>query len=232
MERFKLSLKGREKLSYIIVLVIFLSLSYGLVKLQVVEHPVLLERSKNNRKWVAPILPQRGIVYDRNGNIIIDNRPSYTVSVVPAEEVSGVTLPLLADLLKLDSTLIRKRIKKNMVSRYQQTPVKRDVPFEIVAILEEQNIKFPGVTYQMEQVRKYDPELGAESFTGYVGEVSVNELNKLKRIDPELYHLGSIIGKKGLEKQYDLLLRGREGTEYIEITASGKLLGQYKEEAS
>ena len=111
-----------------------------------------------------------------------------------------------------------------MISRYQPTPIK-DIPFEVVAILEEQSKKFPGVTYQMERVRQYNRELGAESFTGYVGEVSEEELKKL---DGAIYHPGSIIGKKGFEREYDQLIRGVEGTKYIEITASGQLLGEYE----
>ena len=95
-----------------------------------------------------------------------------------------------------------------------------------MAILEEQNKEFPGVTYQMEQVRQYNRELGAESFTGYVGEVSVDELGREAKGD---FRLGSIIGKKGIEKQYDYLLRGREGTAYIEVSASGQILGPYEE---
>ena len=67
--------------------------------------------------------------------------------------VPGLTIPNLAELLGMDTLLIRNRIQKNMVSRYQPSMVKRDISFETVAILEEQGKHFPGVTYQMEQVR-------------------------------------------------------------------------------
>ncbi|RME18820.1 MAG: penicillin-binding protein 2 [Candidatus Zixiibacteriota bacterium] len=94
----------------------------------------------------------------------------------------------------------------------------------MVAMLEEQSSRFPGVSYSMERVRMYPRGLGTEAFTGYVGEVSPDEL---KNLSPELYRLGSTIGKKGLEKQYDQLLRGREGTKYVEVFASGQILGDY-----
>ncbi|NOY89047.1 MAG: penicillin-binding protein 2 [FCB group bacterium] len=225
MSRFKSSLETREKLSYLIISIIFLVLLMGLMRLQIVDHADLLAQSENNRIRVEPIIPRRGIVTDRAGKIIINNRPSYTVSVVPAEEVPHKTLPKLAQLLNLDTLQIKKRIKKNMISRYQPAPVKRDISFKTVAILEEQNDKFPGVLYQMEQVRQYNHKLDGESFTGYVGEVSEDELKKSDQI---IYHLGSVIGKKGLEKQYDYILRGREGTAYIEVSASGKILGNYE----
>ncbi len=224
MVQFKLSIEKREKLSYLFFVLLFFVLFSGLFKLQIINHATLAKQSENNRIRVVSILPRRGIVTDRNGQIIIDNRPSYTVSVVPAEIVKGKTIENLSELISLDTTQIIKRIRRNMVSRYQPAPVKRDISFEIVAILEEQYKKFPGVVYQMERVRQYNKKLGAETYTGYVGEVSENELKK--NANEEL-DLGSIIGKKGIEKKYDDILRGREGTKYVEITASGQLLGEY-----
>ncbi|UCD64200.1 MAG: penicillin-binding protein 2 [Candidatus Zixiibacteriota bacterium] len=226
MERFKLSLEGRERVGYAVILIVLVVLASGLVKLQLFEHRGLAIQSENNQIRVVPIIPRRGLVFDRSGNVIIDNRPSYTVSVVPAEEATGRTLANLGELLGMDTTLIRSRINRNMISRYQPASVKRDMSFEKVAILEEQSKRFPGVTYQMEQVRQYPGELGLEVVTGYVGEVSEEELSGLSR---PAYRLGSIIGKKGLEKQYDRPLRGREGTAYIEVSAAGQILGEYKE---
>ncbi len=225
MERYQLSLSSRERISVLIVILAVVFLSGGLLKLQVLDHAELAEQSENNRIRVVPIEPRRGRVYDRNGRVIIDNRPSYTVSVVRAEEVDGVTLQNLSRLIGIDTLQIRKRIRKNMVSPYQPAPVKKDIPFEVVAQLEEQYEKFPGVSYQMERVRQYGDSLGAESYSGYVGEVSRDQLKEGAQTD---LRLGSMIGKKGLEKQYDQLLRGREGTEYLEVFASGQIRGSYE----
>lgn len=224
MEQFKISLKAREKIGYFIIAILFLVMIIGLFKLQVIQHNELSKRSENNRIRLEPKIPQRGIVYDQENKVIIDNRPSYTVSIVPSEEVSGVTLLNLSELINLDTTQIRSRIKKNMVSRYQPATIKRDVPFDVIAVLEEQSRKYPGVLYQMDMVRQFNRELGAETITGYVGEVSEDELAQYVDYN---YHLGSIIGKKGLEKKYDLLLRGKEGTSFIEVSASGQRLGEY-----
>ncbi len=226
MERFKLSLTGRERIAYTVVLAVFVVLVSGLIKLQVFEHQDLMLRSESNRIRVVPIIPRRGVVTDRNGKIIIDNRPSYTVSMVPAEEVAGQTVPNLALLLGLDTVQIRTRMMKNLISRYQPATVKRDVPFETIAILEEQSKKYPGVTYRMEQVRQYNNALGLEVVSGYVGEVSEEELRRNSR---QRYRLGALIGKKGLERRWDELLRGREGTAYIEVSAAGQILGEYTE---
>lgn len=225
MERYKLSLADRERISIILVLLAVLLLATGLVKLQVVEHAAMVERSENNRIRVVPIVPRRGRVYDRNGQIIIDNRPSYTVSVVPAEEIKGQTLSNLSPLIGLDTLQIRKRIRKNTVSRFQPAAVKVDIPFDVVAVLEEQYEKFTGVSYQMERVRRYSDSLAAEVITGYVGEASPAELEQAPK---GTLRLGSMIGKKGLEKQYDHLLRGTEGYAYIEVFASGQIRGPYE----
>ena len=226
MDRFKISLENRRLLTFFIISLVFLLIFVGLFNLQVVNHNALLLKSENNRLRVVPIIPRRGRVYDREGKIIIDNRPSYTVSVILSEQVKGITVPKLAELLEMDTSMIRKRINKNYVSCYQPTPIKRDVSFDIIAVLEEQNSSYPGIVYQMERVRQYENKLNAESFTGYVGEVSESDMKGKTEID---YRLGSLIGKKGIEKQYDYILRGFEGTEYVEVTAFGQNMGKSEE---
>jgi penicillin-binding protein 2 len=224
MERFDFSFSGRERIGIAAVILSLMFLSAGLFNLQVLNHQELAERSENNRLRVVPIVPRRGTIYDRGGQVMVDNRPSYTVSVVPAEEVLNLTLLNLAGLIDLDTTEIRRRINKNTVSRYQPAEVKKDIPFEVIAVLEEQHARFPGVSYQSERVRRYDTACGVECAIGHVGEVSPEEM---KKSGGEL-KLGMMVGKKGLEKSYDRQLRGDEGTDYIEVYASGQILGPYE----
>ena len=225
MERLKLSMAGRERASIVAVVLIFLFLFAGLLRLQVFQYGLLAEQSENNRIRVIPVVPRRGTLYDREGRVMVDTRASYTVSVIPSEEVHNLTVPNLGGLIQLDTTEIRKRIVKNTISRYQPAAVKRDISFDIVAVLEEQHERFPGVTYQMERVRKYADATGAESATGHVSEVSREELDQNRSSG---LRLGSIVGKKGLEKVFDQLLRGVEGTEFTEVFASGQILGPYE----
>ena len=225
MDRHTLTLQGRERVAFLIIGSVLAVVILGLLKLQVVEHKEMAELAENNRIRVVPIEPHRGFMYDRDERVIVGNRPSYTVAVVPAEEAKGKTVQNLSRLLGFDTTQMRNRIRKNLASPYQPSDVKRDIPFEVVAALEEQNTEFPGVNYQLEQVRQYGVKLGAESFTGHVGEVSEKELERAPKGE---YRLGSTIGKKGLEKQYDRWIRGLEGTAYIEVTAFGEILGAYE----
>lgn len=221
----RLSLEARKFISFSLIGIAFFVLLVGLIKLQVFDHARLQRQSENNRIRVVPVVSRRGIVYDREGRIIIDNRPSYTVSFVSAEAIPGISVPRLSELVNLDSAVVAERIRLNTISRYQPAPVKRDVPFSTVAILEEQSKAFPGITYQSERVRRYTTDLHAECYTGHVGEVSEADLS---RSDEQSYRLGAMIGKKGLESIYDNLLRGVEGTEYIEVSASGQILGKYE----
>ncbi|MGH8016662.1 MAG: hypothetical protein ACREBV_10755, partial [Candidatus Zixiibacteriota bacterium] len=224
-EAEKLTASERNRYAILVVIVIVLVCIAGLVKLQIFQHRQMAEMSENNRIRVIPILPKRGHILDREGRVIVDNRPSYTVSVIPVEEVRYRTLTQLSTLIGFDTSLIRQRIKANMVSQYQPTAIKRDVSFETIAVLEEQYDRFPGVSYQMERVRQYAHSLGAQAFTGYVGEISEGEL---KLPEFEFIRPGSVVGKKGLEKQYDRLLRGQEGTAYIEVSSNGQIIGEYE----
>lgn len=226
MKQLILTMDEREKAALLVIALVFAFLLGGLFKLQIINHETLAAQSENNRLRIIPLTPRRGIVFDRNENRIIDSRPSYTVSVVPTEMVNGVTIDNLSELLESDTLQIRKRIIRNTVNHYQPAPVKRDVPFEKIAILEEQNSRFPGVIYQIDQVRRYPVGLGSEVFTGYVGEVSQSDLQSEKK---ENLRLGSMIGKDGIEKHYDQQLRGYEGTEYIEVSATGQMLRTYEE---
>jgi len=225
MARKVLTIENRQIIALVIIALAILVLLGGLIELQVFRHADLAKQSENNRLRVEPIIPRRGIVYDRLGRIIIDNRPSFTASIVMAEMKKDTTVNNLAALVHLDTAEVSRRLRRNLVSRYQPAPIKRDLQFRQVAVIEEQAGLYPGVSIQMEDVRRFNDSLRAECFTGYVGEVSQDDLSKPIHAD---YRLGSMIGKKGIEKQYDGLIRGREGTAYIEVTASGRSLGRYE----
>ncbi len=208
-------------LAYIGVGVVIAILLVGIVRLQVVRHTELLNQSEHNRIRVQPIVPKRGVIYDRYKDILVDNRPSYSVSLVRSELTKGKTIPQLSKLIGFDSSLILKRLKNNREPLYLPAVIKRDVGFDKVAILEEQYDKYPGITYELDRVRRYSNGIGAECFTGYVGEVSDAETYS----GPLRLRTGSLIGKQGVEKQYDRELRGQEGTRYLEISARGVVLG-------
>jgi len=203
-------------------LLVLLFLGGRMLYLQTFRHDYLYKQSENNRVRIQPVVPKRGVIYDRDGRTLVDNRASYSLAVVPVEVSRNATVDSLSDLLGVERTEIDRRIKKNMTGRFQPALIKRDIGFEKVAILEEKNEIYPGAVYRKDQARQYAEGLASECFTGYVGEISSEEI---KQRDPSIYRAGTVIGKAGIEKYYDRQLRGMEGTQYIEIAATGQLLG-------
>jgi len=222
----QISKESRAFLAGGFILIALLIIAGGLFYHQIIKHQKYLELSENNRIRIQPIIPKRGLIYDCNRQVLGDNRLSFTVSMVPAEKEKDVTIPRLAELLDMDTTLVIKRARANFVSNYIPSPIKRGQGIDVVSILEEQQENYPGITYGVESVRQYVPEISVQSFIGHVGEVSPDELNA----SPEKrYRAGAMIGKKGIEKKYDNLLRGIEGTDYREVTARGQIVGSYQE---
>ncbi len=202
----------------------FVALISGLFYHQVILYSKYIVESENNRIRVQPIIPKRGVIFDRNYQVIADSRLSFTVSIVPFEKQEGVTIGQLMDLLDMDSTDIVKRASANFISNYIPSPIKRGLDIDVISVLEEQGEQYPGITYSIESVRRYQSDIATETFIGYVGEVSPEEI---KASPDKEYRPGSLVGKKGIEKTYDHILRGIEGTEYIEISAKGKIIGPY-----
>lgn len=196
----------------------------GLVYHQLIRHQTFLEQSENNRIRVQPIVPKRGLILDRHRQVIADNRLSFTVSIVPFERVKGVTVPQVSELLGIDSLAVEKKAAANFINKYIPSPVKRGLGADIISILEERGKDYPGVTYSVESVRRYAKGISAGTFVGHVGEVSSEEIKSVQYQD---YRPGSMLGKQGMEKTYDRLLRGIEGTEYVEISARGQIVGIY-----
>ncbi|MBN4076124.1 penicillin-binding protein 2 [Gemmatimonas aurantiaca] len=215
----------RGGIAIFIVLALTLILGVGLFRLQAIRHEELFQQSETNRIRVQPIVPRRGSLYDRYGTALVDNRASYSISVVRSEMVEGKTIPQLEKLIGFDSSLIKKRLRNNREPVYLPAVIKRDVEFEKIAILEEQYEHYPGITYNMDRVRRYTPGLASQCFTGYVGEVSSAE----EYAGPMKLGARGFVGKQGIEKQFDLPLRGREGVRYLEISAKGVVLGDLQD---
>ncbi|MCI0595643.1 MAG: penicillin-binding protein 2 [candidate division Zixibacteria bacterium] len=192
--------------------------------LQIFFHPYYRRMADVNRLRLVPIPAPRGAIYDRNARRIVANRPSYSVSILPYEVHDlGLTIQRLAPIVGLTEAELEAVIKRERTTRYEPIKVKKDVDFATVARLEEQNEDLPGVIYQSEQARDYPPNNWGSHLVGYISEISEQELLQLASRG---YRQGGYIGKRGIEKQYDQLLRGSDGVLYLEVTAQGKVLGE------
>lgn len=222
-------LTAKRKLNSRFILAVWvlccLVIAFRLFMLQVFSAPYYRKASIDNSVRIVPIKAQRGIIVDRYGEIIVQNRPSYAVYLVP-HDVPDIneTATKLAGMLGMDVDYLKGIISSGWRGRFQPIRLKRDVDFKTVSVLEEHSLNVPGIVFQVEPTRLYPDSGFGSHIYGYVGEISEKELQESTD-----YVKGDIIGKKGLEKHYNGYLRGRDGVLYLEVTAQGRVLGKYPE---
>ena len=197
-------------------------LAAAFFRAQILEHGKYQLQSETNRLRPIPLPAPRGVILDRNGRVLAENVPGYTVSLLPAEEVTlRRTLGRIAPIVRLDSAGIDR-----VLTRYRRVPylpalVLADAPFDMVSALEERRLLFPGLLIQPEPKRYYPDSSLAAHLIGYVGEVTETERAQ-RRLAP--VRLGGLVGKDGLERQYDDSLRGGDGVRFVEVSALGHVV--------
>lgn len=186
--------------------------------LQIYQGEYYAGLADGNRIRIVPSMAPRGTFYDRNGELLVTNRPGFSVSLLPlTAPISDDVIDRLSDLLKVPTDEIKTKIAGH--SGFKPIRIKTDVTPDIVSIIEEQKSQYPGVVIEVTPIRDYIlKQEGAHTF-GYVSEINDTELEKMK---DEGYKSGDIIGKFGLEKVYDKELRGENGGQQVEVDVSGK----------
>ncbi|GGY68500.1 penicillin-binding protein 2 [Marinobacter zhanjiangensis] len=207
-----------------LVVVLFGVLVGRFYQLQVVEHDTYNTISDQNRVQVRSVPPTRGLIYDRNGTLIAENRPVFSVTLVP-ERVEDMpqTLTRLKDLLSIsdeDMERFRRRLQEPR-RPFQELPLHYDLTEEEIASMAVHRHELPGVEVGAELVRHYPfGELNAHAL-GYVSRINREEL---QRIDPVGYAGTNYIGKSGVERVYEEELHGQVGYEHVETNARGRTL--------
>ena len=186
--------------------------------LQIYQGEYYAGLADGNRIRIVPSMAPRGTFYDRNGELLVTNRPGFSVSLLPlTAPISDDVIARLSDLLKVPTDEIKTKIAGH--SGFNPIRIKTDVTPVIVSIIEEQKSQYPGVVIEVTPIRDYIlKQEGAHTF-GYVSEINDTELEKMK---DEGYKSGDIIGKFGIEKIYDKELRGENGGQQVEVDVSGK----------
>ena len=199
-----------------------LFLSAGFFRTQVLEHAEYRLQSETNRLREVPLPAPRGVIYDRNGKPIADNVVGYSVSVLAQREDT-----LRAVLQRLSGTInITPRQIDQAVRRFRRAPARPavilpDATFDVVSVLEEHRMQFPGLIIQSAPRRFYPDGPIVAPFVGYTGEISEAELAKPEFAD---YKAGQQVGIQGLERTYESRLRGREGSQFVEVDARGRVV--------
>ncbi|MBB4866037.1 penicillin-binding protein 2 [Pseudomonas nitritireducens] len=192
--------------------------------LQVTQYDYHSTLSENNRVHVQPIPPNRGLIFDRNGVIIADNRPSFSLTITRERtENLQETLKTLVDILGLteeDKAIFEKRMKQGR-RPFEPVPIMFELSEEQIARIAVNQYRLPGVDVAAQFVRHYPLGEHFAHSVGYVGRINEAELKKL---DPVAYSGTHHIGKTGVEKFYEDSLHGTVGYEEVETNARGRVL--------
>jgi penicillin-binding protein 2 len=213
----KQDLKQRRILIIGVIIIFFFFLFYGFFKIQVYSADKYAQISFENSVRQITLHPTRGTIRDSYGRIMVDNRPSFLVSIVPRQFPKS-KIPEFASIINEEEDYVRQRIKGK--NSFRPVNIKRDLDYQTLAILEEMKLDLPGMLIEPESKRFYPENVNSPHIFGYVGEV-----NKKEAAKNELVESGDLTGKAGLEYYYDANIRGAKGVHFIGVDAEGRELG-------
>jgi penicillin-binding protein 2 len=201
----------------IVVLTALLAIVGQLWYLQVLEGDRMQALSDKNRMRVRPIAAPRGILFDRNGLPLVDNRPAFTLSLIPREiDQREAVLGRLGLLLGIPYPELDEALGRVAPDSFMPVRLRRGLSLEDVAKIEEWKLELPGVVVEVEPLRVYPNSRFAAHLLGYVREANDEQLRQGR------YRRGDMVGQTGLERLLDEFLRGRDGGERIEVDAMGR----------
>ena len=202
-------------------------LTVAFFRLQVLRSDTWELRAESNRIRQLPIPAPRGTIHDRNGRVIADNVPGYAITLLPGPPDSiRATLNKMSQYMEISDERIESLLA--FLTRYGRQPlvVDSDADFPVVSALQERRTEFPTVYIEMRPRRRYFGGEAAAHVLGYVGEITADELASTD-FSQDLYEQGMVVGKAGVEKQYESILQGRRGLKYVEVDARGRIVGDF-----
>lgn len=211
--------------------VVGLALLMGLLlasffRVQVLGSSTWTLRAESNRLRQLPVPAPRGTIYDRNGEIVADNVPGYAITLLPGPPDSiRATLERMSRYMELSPETIDRLVAQ--LRRYgREVVVDADADFQVVSALEERRSEFPDVYIEMRPKRRYLAGAATAHVLGYVGEVTADELAS-EDFPGGRYEQGMVVGKTGIERQYEAQLQGDRGLRYVEVDARGRIVGDF-----
>ena len=215
----------KQRLFHLIIcaLAAFVILFVRLIYLQVISGEELRRLSLNNSIRLQSIDPPRGVVYDRNGKVLVDNRPSFDVSIILKDaEPLEQTLEKLSAYIRIPASDLMSTITQTKGrSSYKPIVLKQDIGRNALAALEVHKYDLPGVAVKVNLRRNYINKRYAAHMIGYLSEINLEELKSGNYPD---CRSGDLIGKFGAEKTYENYLRGRRGGRQVEVNVNGQVV--------
>jgi penicillin-binding protein 2 len=214
--------------AFAVIFLLTAALVVRLVYLQIVGHELYASKAKENSVKLVPLVPTRGIIYDRNGKILADNTPSYSLDLVP-EQIADMpdTLQRLQKLLDIPTDKIEAFEKqRKRQKRFTSTPLLLNMSDDELAKFAVARPYFPGVDIHTHLVRHYPYADLAAHVIGYVGRINEAEMKELPLAE---YRGSTHIGKLGVEKSYEKELHGKTGYAEIETNVQARSLNTLSE---
>ncbi len=210
---------GPFRYVYGVVVIVFLVLIARLVWLQLFQGDYYNSLAEGNRLRAIPLAAMRGVMYDRNGQILVGSRPSFMVTYVPTQgKMTDEEANKLSRLLNMPADKILEKAGK-VKNSYVPTVLAQDLTPDVVTKVEERRNELPGISVDVQPIRYYPYDMMAAQIFGYVGQIDEDDMERLKGEDG----VSNVtqIGRAGLESYYDDVLRGKDGSRQVEVDASG-----------
>ncbi len=212
----------------VVVLVCFALLAARLVVLQVLRHDDLRAQAESNRTAIVPIVPNRGLIVDRNGVVLASNYSAYTLEITPSKTLAGweATADELAKVLDVTAR-DRRRFKKLLdeSKSFESLPIRTRLTDTEVARFAAQRFRFPGVEIKARLFRNYPYGELASHLIGYIGRINQAEKAKIEESDDQANYRGTeYMGKLGVEQSFEGPLHGITGVERVETSAGGRAM--------
>jgi len=221
LARFRL----RVLVASVVVLLCFGLLVARLVYLQVVRHEDLRAQAESNRTAIVPVVPNRGLILDRNGIVLATNYSAYTLEITPSKVANlEQTIDELASVIEI-TVRDRRRFKKlrEEGKSFESLPLRSRLSDEEVARFAAQRWRFPGVDIKARLFRSYPYGELASHVIGYIGRINTKEKETLDESDEAANYRGTdYIGKLGIEQRFESLLHGTTGIDAMETSAGGR----------
>jgi penicillin-binding protein 2 len=217
--------RQRVAVAGVAVLIAFVLLFARFFYLQVVKHEYYRTRAEDNRISLVPVVPNRGLIVDRNGIVLARNYSAYTLEITPSKvkDLDALIdeLATLVDIQPRDRKRFRKLLEES--KNFESLPIRTRLTDEEVARFVAQRYRFPGADIKARLFRQYPLGEVASHAIGYIGRVNDRDLERIEREEQEANYRGTEhFGKTGLEQRYEFDLHGRSGFEQVEVDAGGR----------
>jgi len=217
-------IEKRIQLLQIILFIIFLFFIFSFFSIQILNHNYYVDKANNNKLQIQEILAPRGIIYDRNGKILADNKPSFNLILNRSlTKKTKDSILYLSKLMKKEKADMLDKIAQYEFYRYNYSfPILNNLDIKEVSLIEARKYIHPEFSIQIIPKRYYPFGEVSAHIVGYVGEATKEQIEA----NPKLFNRGQIIGQYGIEAYYDNYIRGQDGEEYNIVNSTGIKVGE------